>query len=223
MRVREFFVSVLFILGGLFALQAQGDLPKGPIVIKGLEKEKEGESQNNLNMANSLELLKTPQTGTAPQNSALDLANKEVDMLNSEVFLDPGERFKKKAPATANEESSRGGATTTQFLGDFETETKFVKIVCRDHQAIDGDRVRILINDKVVQPNIFLDATFKGFVVELSPGFNKIDFQALNQGASGPNTAAFAIFGEKGELISANEWNLATGVKATLVVVQKTP
>ena len=45
--------------------------------------------------------------------------------------------------------------------------------------------------------------------------FNKIDFVALNQGASGPNTAEVMVFDDNGKLVGSNRWNLATGVKAT--------
>ena len=43
----------------------------------------------------------------------------------------------------------------------------------------------------------------------------------LNQGYSGPNTAEFKIYDDKGELISANQWNLATGFKATIIIVKE--
>ena len=49
---------------------------------------------------------------------------------------------------------------------------------------------------------------------------NKIVIKALNQGTSGPNTAAFKVFNANGSLISSNEWNLATGAKATLVIAK---
>jgi hypothetical protein len=49
----------------------------------------------------------------------------------------------------------------------------------------------------------------------------KLDFEALNQGTSGPNTAAFSVFDDSGNLITSNEWNLTTGIKATIVVVKE--
>jgi hypothetical protein len=55
----------------------------------------------------------------------------------------------------------------------------------------------------------------------LEKGFNKIDFEALNQGSSGPNTAQFQIFDDKGVLISSSQWNLGTGFKATIVLVKE--
>ena len=55
----------------------------------------------------------------------------------------------------------------------------------------------------------------------MSDGFNKIDFLALNQGESGPNTAAFTVYDENGIMITSNEWNLLTGVKASIVVLRE--
>lgn len=108
-----------------------------------------------------------------------------------------------------------------QYLGDFKSTGAFVQLVYRDHGAVDGDVVRIFVNDDVVRANVLLDAAFKGFEIDLVKGFNKIDIQALNQGQSGPNTAAFKLFDDMGKLIAFNEWNLATGFKATLIVVKE--
>ncbi|GAA3520836.1 hypothetical protein GCM10022393_38920 [Aquimarina addita] len=108
-----------------------------------------------------------------------------------------------------------------QYLGDFKSEAVFVELVYRDHESVDGDVVRIFVNDDIVRPNVLLDATFRGFKIDLIKGFNRIDIQALNQGASGPNTAAFKLFDDTGKLITSNEWNLTTGVKATLIVVKE--
>jgi hypothetical protein len=44
---------------------------------------------------------------------------------------------------------------------------------------------------------------------------------ALNQGTSGPNTAAFSVFDDSGRLITSNEWNLTTGIKASIVVIKE--
>ena len=44
---------------------------------------------------------------------------------------------------------------------------------------------------------------------------------ALNQGESGPNTAEFQVYDDKGNLVSSKQWNLLTGVKATIVVTKE--
>lgn len=106
------------------------------------------------------------------------------------------------------------------FLGQFKTGTKVVSIACRDHEAPDGDVVRIWLNDKVVVNAILLDVDFKEIYLDLEEGINKIEIEALNQGDSGPNTAQFVIYDQKKGVITSNKWNLTTGVKAKLVILK---
>lgn len=105
-----------------------------------------------------------------------------------------------------------------QDLGSFRTSSKSVHIICRDFQYPDGDRITILVNDVPVVYNILLKQNYQKFNIPLEVGLNKIAFKALNQGTSGPNTAAFKVFNDAGMLISSNEWNLATGAKATIII-----
>ena len=114
------------------------------------------------------------------------------------------------------EEFKRG-----KHYGSFINKSKFVKVLCRDHQAIDGDRVSIILNDKVVEANIFLDGEFSVYYIELTPGFNNLEFVALNQGDSGPNTAQFAVLDEFDATIMSNIWNLATGAKASMSIFRE--
>ncbi len=107
-----------------------------------------------------------------------------------------------------------------QDLGSFRTNSKSVNIICRDFQYPDGDRVTILINDIPVIQNIVLKQSYQKFNIPLDIGINRIAFKALNQGSSGPNTAAFKVYNDAGMLISSNEWNLATGAKATIVIAK---
>jgi hypothetical protein len=107
-----------------------------------------------------------------------------------------------------------------QDLGSFRTNSSSVNIICRDFQYPDGDRITILLNNVPVITNIVLEERYQSFTIPLEIGINKIAFIALNQGSSGPNTAAFKVFDDAGILLSANEWNLATDAKATLVVAK---
>ena len=107
-----------------------------------------------------------------------------------------------------------------QDLGSFRTNSKSVNIICRDFQYPDGDRVTILINDIPVILNITLQRSYQKFNIPLEVGINKIAFKALNQGTSGPNTAAFKVYNDAGILLSSKEWNLATGAKATIVIAK---
>jgi len=78
-----------------------------------------------------------------------------------------------------------------------------------------------MVNDKEVVPQVLLQERYKTVAIELRMGFNKIDFVALNQGTSGPNTAEVRVFDDEGKLVGANRWNLATGVKATYIIVKE--
>jgi hypothetical protein len=108
-----------------------------------------------------------------------------------------------------------------QYLGDFKSNAPFVQVIFRDHEVADGDRVRILYNDREVEANVLLQERFKRLNIDLISGFNKIEFIALNQGESGPNTAEIRVYDNVGGLIMANQWNLATGNKATLILVKE--
>lgn len=136
-------------------------------------------------------------------------------------FKNPGDEIKKKLNRQQDDVEIDPKFKQNQFLGEFKTDTKYIKIVCRDHQYPDGDRVRVLVNDKIMINSILLQSVATEYYLNLSEGFNKIDFLALNQGESGPNTAAFTVYDENGVLITTNEWNLLTGVKATIIVFKQ--
>lgn len=108
-----------------------------------------------------------------------------------------------------------------QDLGSFSTKGQTVNIICRDYQYPDGDRVTIYVNDIPVVTNLTLQQRYQSFNIPLDDGINTIKIVALNQGSSGPNTAAFKIYNDAGMLISSNEWNLATGAKATIIVAKE--
>ncbi|MEN8775737.1 MAG: hypothetical protein ABF263_02335 [Polaribacter sp.] len=108
-----------------------------------------------------------------------------------------------------------------QDLGSFRTTSNSVNIICRDFQYPDGDRVTIMVNNIPVITNILLKQNYQSFKINLNKGINKISFVALNQGTSGPNTAAFKVYNDAGMLLSSNEWNLATDAKATLVIAKE--
>lgn len=119
-----------------------------------------------------------------------------------------------------NEDVTHKRLETSVSLGTVRSNTKTVKIECRDYSYIDGDRIRILQNDQIVSENIGLKGNYYVYYATLEPGYNKFDFQALNQGLSGPNTAELTIYDANGNILSSREWNLATGEVATLGVLR---
>ncbi|MCB0443841.1 MAG: hypothetical protein KDC50_07305 [Flavobacterium sp.] len=143
---------------------------------------------------------------------------KEIDLTKNYGFVKPDFKIQPNLNGESKmlEEYKRG-----KHYGSFISKSKFVKVLCRDHQAIDGDRVSIILNDKVVEANIFLDNEFSVFYIELAAGFNNLEFIALNQGTSGPNTAQFAVLDEFDSTLMSNIWNLATGAKASMSIFRE--
>lgn len=108
-----------------------------------------------------------------------------------------------------------------QFLGSFKTKTFTSTIRYRDAAFVDGDKIKVYLNDKIIEPEVALDGAFKGFKIILVDGVNKIDFEALNEGFASPNTAEFQVYDDKGIVISASQWNVGTGYKATIILVKE--
>lgn len=107
-----------------------------------------------------------------------------------------------------------------QYLGSFKTTSITSTIRYRDAAFVDGDKIKVYLNDKVIEPEVVLDGAFKGFQIKLEKGTNKIDFEALNEGFASPNTAEFAIYDDRGVVVS-NQWNVGSGYKATIVIMKE--
>lgn len=157
--------------------------------------------------------LKYPINVTLKKNNIQMLPDRKLVQAGAYLKIDPKIRQKE------NKKSKNyfGNAN----LGSIKTVSKFVGVVCRDHEYVDGDRVRISLNGQIVEPNLFLTATYQGLNLDLKEGINTLVFEALNQGASGPNTAQVDVYDEKGNLVHQNVWNLSTGAKGTMVVVRE--
>ena len=155
-----------------------------------------------------------------PNNKNEYFDRPKIQMDEQETFVDPGKYYLNKL-RSPEKEKNPNDFKVDQYLGDFKSNAPYVQVIFRDHEAADGDRVKILFNDRVVEANVLLQERFKRLRVDLISGFNKIDFVALNQGESGPNTAEIRVYDNEGMLLMANQWNLATGTKATLIVAKQ--
>jgi len=144
----------------------------------------------------------------------------EKSIMEQEKFENPSKEYTEKMNRKNSDGEILERFKSDSFLGEFKTGTKIISIACRDHEAPDGDLVRIWLNDKIVVESILLEVSFKEVYLELNEGINKIEIEALNQGESGPNTAQFVIYDQKKGMITTNKWNLTTGVKAKLVILK---
>ncbi len=143
----------------------------------------------------------------------------ELKDLNNKGIISREELYKKRLKAEMDALQTTY-AKIDQDLGGFSTSSKTVTIVCRDFAYPDGDMITIFLNDSEAIRFIELTQSYQQFTLPLTPGLNTIAFKALNQGSSGPNTAGFMIFDDSGNILSSNEWNLATGAKAVLSIAR---
>ncbi|RTY91849.1 hypothetical protein [Flavobacterium sp. GT3R68] len=141
-------------------------------------------------------------------------------MIQKEEFKNPGDIIVQKLNKRDGEEVQTI-YRKNQYLGDYKTKSAFIKVFCRDYGLIDGDEVRLYVNDVLVVTRISLDDASQEFDIPLTKGFNKIEFEAINQGLLGPNTAEFQAYDDKEIPICANQWNLATGFRATMIIVKE--
>jgi len=110
---------------------------------------------------------------------------------------------------------------TSDFnLGTLHSTSEAVRIEVRDHSLVDGDRVKVYVNEQLLNSNLMLNGLYTIIYIDLKKGYNRIDIEAINEGYSGPNTAELKVYDEKGYLLSSQEWNILTGQRATLGVVR---
>lgn len=208
------YLFVLFVFAGIAHLFAQ-DGTRRPLEI--------GTENPAVNKSSGFDILNKDDTKERIRKYFGDSINvkpqpKKIDITAGNNLRDPGEIFEKE---WNKDKKIKESYSKPQYLGEYKSNGNFVKIICRDHEYADGDKVMVYHNDKVIIYEITLGYDYTSFEIILEEGFNKIDFQALNQGSSGPNTAEFKVYDDTGKLLSANQWNLTTGVKATLVVVKE--
>ena len=177
---------------------------------------------------------------TTKKTSILNFKPKQLFIIKppTNTYFDPLNATKKKAinfmsQTTNNDESDvmvkrsflGKDASNVKLSSDFNLGTlystsKMVRIEVRDHSLVDGDRIKVYVNEQVINSNIMLNGLYYIIPVNLKKGYNRIDIEAINEGYSGPNTAEIKVYDEKGYLLSSQEWNILTGQRATLGVVR---
>lgn len=207
-------VFILLLMCALPTMNGQTDVPQTRRLDVSAEPEKDITPSNSGLEGPSL-LAKEPE-----YDLGLSTNRNPVKMLPDQNLKQAGHDLVLKPNIGEAENGNSGKHFGDMYLGDVKTSSTFVGVVCRDHEFVDGDRVRIFVNGEVADHNILLTGTFKGVNVELEKGFNRLEFEALNQGSTGPNTAQVDVYDDKGQRIYSNKWLLSTGSKATLIVVK---
>ena len=216
----EFFkynLIVLFFLAAILQVDAQ-EIPIRSIPIPAVERKEEKKAPEPTPIKIDPVIKEEQPKAEAP--ISIKKQDAEFSMFDNSTLRDPGEIFDQKWNKKAVEQGFRMGTMEDQFLGHFNITGKKANIRCRDHEYPDGDRVRVFVNGVVFIIDLLLTGNFKSFDVPLVEGINKIEFVALNQGESGPNTAEFQVFDDNGVLVSSKKWNLLTGVTASIILIK---
>lgn len=208
----------IFFLVAVFQTKAQ-EFPVKSIPIPAVEKEDEKKEPEPAPV--KIDPVVKEEQPTAESPITIKKKETEFSMFDNSTLRDPGEIFDNKWNKKAVEQGFRMESMEDQFLGNFNITGEKANIRCRDHEYPDGDRVRVFVNGTVFIVDLLLTGNFKSFDVPLEEGINKIDFVALNQGESGPNTAEFHVYDDNGVLVSSKKWNLLTGVTASIILVKE--
>tara|TARA_B100000161_G_scaffold18527_1_gene11197 strand:- start:185 stop:835 length:651 start_codon:yes stop_codon:yes gene_type:complete len=212
--------KLFFIFLFLFANSLAQETAIKSLKIKSLDTNNINKESFNLNRIKSIGLTNKEQKSFFDYNLDFDINNskQEIDITNKTDLVTPTWKIRQTF--------SEGGVNKSKFskdfyLGDLETNSEYIIIKCRDHEYVDGDRIRLMINGAVIHPNISLSSMFYVVDVDLDDGYNNIDFIALNEGESSPNTAQLIVLDEFGKQLSNKKWLISTGYKAKLVVFKK--
>lgn len=137
-----------------------------------------------------------------------------------EKFASPYELPKNALPKSEGDGHSKDFRRNQDF-GEIRTKGNSIKILLRDYGAIDGDVVKITVNNIVYTQRINLEEYRNSVVIGLVEGFNHFEIEALNEGTSSPNTGEFIYLDDKGEVLKADQWGLSTGFKARLMIIKE--
>lgn len=146
---------------------------------------------------------------------------KGVDLTQQNDFVKPKVNMKSQNPRVEGK-GSHERFKKDQYFGEFKTNSTKVRLICRDHENVDGDKVQIIHNDKIIAYEVLLIGEFKAIDIDLAPGFNKFEVIALNEGLYSPNTAEFRVVDDSGKTIIGNIWNMASGYKASMIIIKDT-
>ena len=109
----------------------------------------------------------TPSTSVFKLNTTPEVTSSKsiletntLQFTNPNDFKNPGDIYKEKLNRKSGEDESKM-FRKDQYLGDFRTKSAYVKISYRDFGEVDGDEIRVLVNDKEVVSRVFSKEVLK--------------------------------------------------------------
>ena len=211
------FKSLYILIFSISIANSQIETAQESLTIKAKELAKKNNNSSNL-------LKLSPVRGLTNKNIKISMgippidgfAKKEQGIEIKKDVVDP--TWDVKQQFSENQKNS-SKYSKDFYLGDIKTKSKFIRIVCRDHEYEDGDRIKLVLNNVVIHPNIALRNSGYTIDIKLKEGLNTIEFFALNEGTASPNTAELKVYDENSIIIGSGQWLLTTGYKARLIVL----
>lgn len=162
-----------------------------------------------------------PKPTTTTTTKQKPIEEKPLQMLQSNDFEDAGKPVLTKLNSKSETDFNPIFVNKNMDFGVLKTKSDFVRICYRDYSAPDGDYVRIYTKDMMLVPMAILSNECQYMKLTLLKGENVINFEALNEGSSYPNTGELQVFDENGVLLAGNRWGLETGFKGVLSVYKE--
>lgn len=213
------FLFYIFVFIGLQLCNAQPETARKTLRIKAKEIGKIDENSSSILELSPIRGLTTKDVKITMGIPPIDgFSKRERSISAPRDVVDPTWEIKQKFSENQKDVSKYG---KDYYLGNIKTKSKYIRIVCRDHEYEDGDRIKLMLNKVVLHPNIVLRNSGYVMDIELDEGLNSIQFYALNEGTSSPNTAELKVYDENGSIIGSGQWLLTTGYKANLMVLRQ--
>ena len=155
------FNKILFLFLFLFINSFAQETAIKSLKIKSLDTNSVNKETFNLNRISPIGLTNKNPKNFFDYNLDFDITSnkQEVDIMGKTDLVTPTWKIRQ----TFNEGNVNKSKFSKDFyLGDLETESDYIIIKCRDHEYVDGDRIRLMINGAVLHPNILLSSVFTG-------------------------------------------------------------
>ena len=166
--------------------------------------------ESSLNKDNNDKLLKG--FTLLPKKEEKGIMEKEPLRTTAEIYT------KQQNDKLKSEGLSMEIVNSDVYLGEFTVYTAELTTKCRDYGTVDGDDVRIWLNDEIVVTSVTLASGFKSYTLNLKEGMNVIKIQALNIGEFFPNTGQFIFYDGNGKPVTNQNWGLNDGYNAIIKI-----
>ena len=107
-------------------------------------------------------------------------------------------------------------------FGNFETySSTAILSFSDDGSELDGDAIRIIVNDKIVVNKVVLSRQLENYTINLELGFNKIEVEAIDEGKYKPMSMFLSVRDGYDVLFRKKSYPLSIGSKSRIVIVKK--